>query len=348
MILKALSEAIGISTYEDDVRKLIIQHIKDHVDSVHIDAIGNLLTTKSGADAENSPRLLLAAHMDEVGFMVSGFDNDGLIKFTNIGGIDARILPALRVKVGTKHIQGVIIWTPTHLNRDQKTVSIKNLRIDIGAKDKEQVKGNVSLGDPIAFDSQFMEIGEQVLRGKAFDDRAGCAALVDVIQGEAFPGDMIAAFTVQEEVGTRGSKVIARKWKPDVAIILECTPVHDVPDPLEDPDNPNDYNPSAHLGDGPVLTVMDRTMIANPKLLNFAKTVAEDLGIPYQLKMRRGGGTDAGSVQLTNGGVPSLVVSVPARYVHSPAALMRRDDYENTVKLVRAIAQRITLEDVRW
>jgi endoglucanase len=283
---------------------------------------------------------MIAAHMDEIGFMVRGFDGDGLIRFSAIGGIDERILPGLRVRIGD--IPGVIIWMPIHLNKDQNVIKLSGLRIDIGASSKDEAAGKVKPGDRIAFDSKFMEIGDRMLRGKSFDDRVGCSLLVDLLQGDPYPVDLLAAFTVQEEIGLRGAKVAAQALNPDVAFALEGTTANDLPNPLADPDDLDDVNPTCRLGAGPALTIMDRSMITDPRLLTFLSAAADAEGIPYQFKTQLGGGTDAGSIHMANAGVPSAVISVPCRYIHSPTAYLNRDDYDNTLRLVRAALSRIS------
>lgn len=343
MILKELSTAIGISGKEDAVRKIILDAIKDHVDDIQIDALGTVTALKKGKDSKR-PKVMLAAHMDEIGFMVTGIESNGLIRFTNIGGVDDRILPGLRVKIGDDHIAGVIIWTPIHQNYDQNVVKIKTLRIDIGASEKN---GKVKAGDRIAFDSQFMEIGDKILRGKAFDDRVGCAVLVDILQGKSYKSDIMAAFTVQEEIGLRGAKVAAQKLNPDVAFILEGTTAHDVPNPMAEADDDDEVNPATKLGAGPALTVMDKSMITNPRLLKFMRETADKKKIPYQLKTALGGGTDAGRIHIANAGILSGVISVPCRYIHSPTAYLHRDDYDNTVKLVKAYVNSITFDHLK-
>ncbi|MBZ0287903.1 MAG: M42 family metallopeptidase [Anaerolineae bacterium] len=336
MHLQELSEAIGVSGKEEAVRKVILNAIDGHADDIRIDPMGSITAVKK-AKGKSRMRVMLAAHMDEVGFMVTGVDGDGSIRFTGIGGIDDRILPGLRVKVGDSSIPGVILWTPIHKNRDQNAKGISSLRIDIGASGKDEVNGRVKAGDRIAFDSRFMEVSDKILRGKSFDDRVGCSLLIDVLQGGPYPVDVLAAFTVQEEIGLRGARVAAQRLKPDIAFALEGTTANDIPNPSADPDEDDDVNPTCCLGDGPALTVMDRSIIVDPRILGFLRKTADDHQIPYQLKTMLGGGTDAGSIHITWGGVPSGVISVPCRYIHSPTAYLHRDDYDHTLKLIQAV-----------
>jgi endoglucanase len=346
MLLKELSEAIGVSGDEGAVRKIIHQAIKDHATEIQTDSIGNLTALKKGT-SDAPLRVMLAAHMDEVGFMVTGYDSNGLIHFTSIGGIDARILPGLRVKVGKKQLPGVILWTPIHKNQDQNVKQIKDLRIDIGVTSKSAAESKVGRGERIAFDSAYMEIGKTMLRGKAFDDRVGCSLLIDILQAGSYPVDVIAAFTVQEEIGLRGAQIAAQRLNPDVAIVLEGTTAHDVPDPLADPDDPNVLNPACKIGCGPVLTVMDRSMITPPHLLKFLRQTADAHHIPYQLKTALGGGTDAGKIHLSNAGIPSAVISMPCRYIHSPSAYLSKDDYAHTLKLIQAALNALVPATIR-
>ena len=342
MLLKELSEAYGVSGDERAVRKIILGAIRDHVTDIHIDSIGNLTAIKRGT-GEKSVRVMLAAHMDEVGFMVTGIDSNGMLRFTSVGGIDERLLPGMRVRVGHKQLPGVVLWTPIHQNRDTQTRKIKDLRIDIGATSKAGKQG-IKPGDRIVFDSRFMEIGESVLRGKALDDRVGCALLIEILQAGPYPVDIVAAFTVQEEIGLRGAHVAAQRLNPDLAIAIEGTTAHDVPNPSADPDDGLSTNPACRMGHGPVLTVMDSSMITAPRMLNHLRQTAEAAGIPYQLKTALGGGTDAGRIHMSNSGIPSAVVAMPCRYIHAPAAYLHRDDYANMLRLLQAALAGISEE----
>jgi len=341
MILQELSEAAGISGQEDAVRDIIQRTIEPHVTDMRVDTMGNLLARQAGTDGENRPKVMLAAHMDEVGFMVTGYDSDGTLHFDSVGGIDDRILAGKRVRVGPNGMPGVVLWTPIHKNRDQKVVKMSSLRIDIGASSKSDAQTRAPLGTMIVFDSSYGEHGN-LLRGKAFDDRVGCSVLVDVLEAGPYPVDVLVAFTVQEEVGLRGAMVATRALKPDIAFSLECTTAHDLPDPDADPDEVHSTpNPAARLGSGPALTLMDRSIMVPPAVVDFMRETAEAEDIPYQFKTRRGGGNDAGQIALQNGGVPAATISVPARYIHSPAALIDPNDYTATVNLVSALLRRM-------
>ena len=341
--LKELSEAIGVSGDEESVRHTVLRAIDGHAEQIRIDPMGSITAFKRGAGSSGL-RVMVAAHMDEVGFIVTGYDSDGLIRFASVGGVDDRILPGLRVKVGGKLLPGVVIWTPIHLNNDQDVVKLKNLRIDIGANSKDEAAGKVKKGERIAFDSRFMEIGAdgRLLRGKAFDDRGGCSLLIDVLRGGPYPVDIYAAFTVQEEIGLRGAQGAAQTLQPDVAFVLEGTTAHDVPDPAREQDDSRDLNPTSRMGGGPVLTILDAGLIVPPQLLNFLRAAADAEGIPYQFKTRGSGGTDGGQIHLAGAGAQTAVISLPCRYIHSPAAYLLREDYDHALRLIQAALQRVT------
>lgn len=337
MILRELADAIGVSGVEDDVRRLILDMIRDHVEDIRIDPMGGVLAVKRGTGKVDL-RVMAAAHMDEVGMMVMGFDGDGTIRFSAIGGLDARILPGARVLVGPDHVPGVIDWVPIHLNTSQDTVSIERLRIDIGVISRDGAQNALSVGDRIAFDSQLVELGPTV-RGKALDDRAGCASLIALVQGDPFPFDLHVAFTVQEEVGVRGAKIAAQHIQPDIAFVLETTACHDLP---QDPDEP-DQTTITRLGGGPAITVMDRSMISDPRLVRHLVQVSDAEGIPHQFRSpQHAGGTDAGAIHKTGVGVPSAVVAVPCRYLHGPYSMMSLSDFDYQSRLLRAAWMALT------
>ncbi len=331
-MLKELADAAGVSGAEDEVRKLIWDAIKDHVSDLRVDAMGNILAVKKGT-GQSDLRVLVAAHMDEVGFMITGIDSNGMLEIRAVGGIDNRILPAMRVRVGKKKIAGVIPWKPIHLGFSEKSVKkIKDFRIDIGANSKKAAEGKVKIGDRAIFDSETIELSETIVRGKAFDDRAGCAELVELCRGEPFPFDLLIAFTVQEEVGLRGASVLGESLQPDAAIVLETTACHETP---QDEDEP-DVTTVTKLGHGPVISYMDRTSIAHPGLLQHFIATAESAGIPHQFRSPQyAGGTDAGKIHISVAGIPSLIVSLPCRYLHTPYLLLNLEDFANRLKLVR-------------
>jgi len=338
MMLKELSEAYGVSGNEESVRSILISAVRDHVDEIRIDALGNLLTVKHGTDQDRM-RVMLTAHMDEVGLMVVGHDDSGLLKVRAVGGIDDRLLPGTLLVVGPERIPGVIGIKPIHLveSGEMKSVSkIEKLAVDIGAKGKEEAQELVPLGTYATFATRYRELGPTVT-GKAFDDRAGCAVLVELLRGERFAFDLHGVFTVQEEVGLRGARVAGYAVDPDCAFALEGTIADDIP-------KEKDVSPTTELGKGPAITVMDRSFIADRRLVRLLTDTAEELGIPYQFKQPGLGGTDAGAFHLAREGVPSATLSVPSRYIHSPVALLNLEDFNNTVRLMRESLSRLTRE----
>lgn len=338
MILEQLSNAIGVSGEEDEVRAIILDAIRDCAADIQVDALGNLTATQTGS-AWPDYKVMIAAHMDEIGMMVTAVDGAGLIQFTSVGGIDARILPGLRVKVGGRRTRGVVLWKPIHMGRDMKTVAIDSLRIDVGADDNSAAEP----GDRIAFDERYRQLSDTVARGKALDDRVGCSILVDILRGGPYPATVCAAFTVQEEIGLRGAQVAAQRLRPDAAIVLEGTPAYDVPNPnLEAEAGDLPTNPATRLGEGVVLTLVDGRMISDPRVMAFLRETAAAEAIPYQVKTVGGGGTDGGAIHTAQTGVPTMTLSVPCRYIHSPTALLNLEDYGHTRALAQAVLNRIT------
>lgn len=343
MILRELSEAFGVSGNEGDVRAVVLDAVREHVDEVRVDTLGNVLAFKRGTARPGSPqagrrrmRVMLAAHMDEVGLMVVGHDKDGFLRVRSVGGIDARLLPGTLLQVGPERIPGVIGVKPVHLlekEEGEKVPKLEDLVVDIGARSKDEARKLAPLGTYATFATQFRELGPTV-SGKAFDDRAGCAVLVELLRGE-FRFDLYAAFTVQEEVGLRGARVATYAIEPDCAFALEGTIADDIP-------RDKDVSPTTELGKGPAITVMDRTFIADRRLVHLLTSTAEELGIPYQIKQPGVGGTDSGAIHLTREGVPSVTVAVPCRYIHSPVALLSLEDFDNTVRLMRETLARLT------
>jgi endoglucanase len=338
MILRELSEAFGVSGNEDGVRAVVLSAVRDHVDEVEIDAMGNVLTVKRGT-SRDPMRVMLAAHMDEVGLMVVDHDDNGLLKVWAVGGIDPRLLPGTLLTVGPDRIPGVIGIKPIHLvesSEMDKVPKIDDLAVDVGAKSKDEAQKLAPVGTYATFATQFRELGPTVT-GKAFDDRVGCAVLVELLQGDRFDFDLHAAFTVQEEVGLRGARVAAFAIDPDCAFALEGTSADDIP-------KDKDVSPTTELGKGPAITVMDRSFIADRRLVRLLTSTAAELDIPCQIKQPGVGGTDAGVIHLAREGVPSATVAVPSRYIHSSVALLSLEDFNNTVRLMRESLSRLTPE----
>jgi len=329
-LLQQLTEAAGVAGAEKEVRLLIRDLIADHVDRWQVDSMGNLLAWKKGT-GERDLRVMVDAHMDEVGLMITAIDSDGTLRFTPVGGLSPRTLLGKVVQVGPKKRTGVIGARPIHLlKKSQRTsiVKIENMRIDIGAKKKENAASKVSIGDRATFLTSYEETGRTAM-GKAFDNRAGCAALVRLLRGDPFPFDLHAVFTVQEEVGLRGAQVAAFATRPDAALVLECTPAYDLP-------NERDVSPNVALGRGPSIYVMDRVTIQDPRLVSHMVRTAEAAGIPFQIRQPGGGGTNTAVIQRSTGGIPAATIATPARYIHGPAAMINLDDFENVIRLADA------------
>lgn len=326
-LLKKLTEATGVSGDEKEIRLLLRDLIQEHVDNWRVDTMGNLIAHKKGT-GESDLRILVDAHMDEVGLMITDIATDGTLKFSNVGGFDSRALLGKTVQVGSKKITGVIGAKPIHLlNAKERNsiVAIDAMRIDIGAKNKEAATKLVKLGERAAFMTPYEELGPTAI-GKAFDNRAGCAALVELLQAEPYPFDLYATFTVQEEVGLRGAEIVAYDIKPDIAIILESTPAYDLP-------NEQDASPNVALGEGPSIYVMDRHAIQDPRLVGHITRVAAENEIPFQIRQPGGGGTNTGSIQRSLSGVRAATIAIPGRYAHTPAMLINLDDYAHLVQL---------------
>lgn len=328
-LLQRLTNASAVSGDEGAVRKIVLEQIKDYADDIQVDALGNVLATKTGT-GKKCPGVMLAAHMDEVGFMITYDDGDGLFRFDTVGGLDERQLVGKPVWVGTNQIPGVIGAKPIHLStvsERRRAISIDTMRIDVGPKQD----GKVNLGDRATFATSFQRTGKSI-RAKAIDDRIGVATLIELLKNAPPNIDLLAAFTVQEEVGLRGAQVAAYAFDPDLAIALDSTPAMDLPS--WDGEENTHYN--AKLGAGPAIYTVDRAAISDPRLIKHFTETAEKENIPYQFRQPGGGGTDAGAIQRQRSGTPSISVSVPARYLHTAISIARISDWENTLKLLHA------------
>ena len=334
MLLEELSNAFGPSGCEDDVRRTLARALRGKVDDLRTDALGNLIAFKRGIGAEPRLRVMVDAHTDEVGLIITRLEKNGLLGFRVVGGIDPRLLPAKRVVVGHDRIPGVILWPPVHLSKPaqrEQVTGISELVIDIGATSDDEARAHVKMGDYAAFATRFQQLTEDGLRtakGKAFDDRAGCAAAAALAEGQ-YEVDLFLSFSVQEEVGLRGARVAAFGIEPDLAFALEGTVCDDLPKKA-------DTSPTTRLGKGPAITIMDHTFIADRRLVQLLVATAEAQNIPYQFKQPGVGGTDTGAIHVSRTGVPSVALAVPCRYIHTPAGLLSLDDLDNTVALMRA------------
>ncbi len=339
MLLKKLTEASGVSGNEKEVRDIIIDEIKDHVDDLKIDKIGNIIVHKKGNN--NSKKLMITAHMDEVGLMITDIDSMGLLKFTTVGGIDKRILVSKPVLIGKDKISGVIGAKPIHLQKReewQSALSIDQLYIDIGVNTKEEAEKIVSIGDYVAFDSQYIELGEELVKAKALDNRVGCSLLIKLIK-EIEDIDFYGVFTVMEEVGLVGAGPAAYAVDPDMSIVLEGTLCYDVP-------KLDDHLVPTYLGRGPAISLVDRTTLFDADFREKIVKIAEANNIPYQYRKSAMGGNDSGKIHTTKGGSITATISVPCRNIHSPTSVMSKDDYENTFKLLKVILSEYKKEEL--
>ena len=337
--LEKLSNACGVSGREDEVKGLMKKFLKPYVDEIREDKLGNVIGIRKGK--KNAPKVMLAAHMDEIGLLVKTVSKEGFLQFAKIGGIDDRILLAQKVIVYTEKgsLHGIIGSKPPHIQKEEerkKVITYDQLFIDIGAKSQEETKKmGVKIGDPISFDVRFSKVGKDTVVGKAFDNRIGCAVMIEVMKRlNKNKCTVYAVGTVQEEVGLRGAATAAFGINPDVGIAIDVTVAGDMPGVKE-------TEAPIKIRKGPSITVADRGLITHPKVLRLLVDVAEENKIPYQLEAGLPGSTDAARILLTREGVPSGVISIPTRYIHSPTALLSIKDAENSVKLTVAAIQKV-------
>jgi tetrahedral aminopeptidase len=339
-LLQQLSETVGVSGDEKAVRLLIRDLIQEHVDEWHIDPMGNLIALKKGTGASNL-KIMLDAHMDEVGLMLTEAHSDGTFGFECVGGFDDRALLGKIVQVGEKKIPGVIGARPVHLltgGEYTRVVKRDTMRIDIGATSKESALKHGAPGDRVGFLTPYEE-WDQVALGKALDDRVGCALIIELLRGERYPFDLYAAFTVQEEVGLRGATTAAYHIQPSAAFILDCTPAFDLPHPAN---GDKDSSPNVALGLGPAVYVMDSGTIQDPRMVSYLLRTAEENNLPIQIRRPGGGGTNTASVQKAAGGTAVATISLPGRYLHAPISMIRLDDYQHTLALLQAALRNFT------
>ena len=331
-LLEKLCNACAVSGDEQEVRAIVLEQVKPLAEDVQVDALGNVLVRKPGS-GENRLKVMLAAHMDEVGFMIVDGD-DGLYRFELVGGIDIRQLVGKPVLVGREHLPGVIGARPIHLTTGEereRAIPLDTLRIDVGPEGSK-----IKPGDRASFATRFQHIGPS-LRAKALDDRLGVATLIELLKLAPANIDLMAAFTVQEEIGLRGARVAAYALNPDLAIVLDSTPAYDLP--AWDGSENVSYN--TRLGAGPAIYVADAGTISDRRLVDYLVGIAQAEGIPCQIRQPGGGGTDAGAIHRQRAGIPSISVSVPGRYAHTTALITRVEDWQNTLRLVYAALARL-------
>ena len=329
-ILKELCALPGVSGNEGAVRAWIENRVRPHAAEVTVDAMGNLLVFVKGQRAPKE-KIMLAAHMDEVGIIVTGITEEGYLKFDFAGGVDRRVVIGKRVNVGDKAIPGVIALKAIHLQEEgerKKVPPTKSFHVDIGCRSRAEAEKLVSLGDTGAFDGHIAEFGSGFLRAKAIDDRVGCAVMLALIE-EGVPVDCHFAFTVQEEVGCRGATAAAFRIRPEIGLVLEGTTAADLP-------SQQGSERVCAPGKGPVLPFMDGGSIYDRGLWRQLTALAEERGIPWQTKTWISGGTDASSIQKSGCGVRVAAISAAVRYIHSPSCVGNTEDFENMLRLARA------------
>lgn len=332
MTLKTLCELNGISGREHNVRDYIISCLPSDCE-YRVDALGSLIVEKKGARAPQN-KVMLDAHMDEVGFIITYITDDGYLKFSAVGGIDERVIFGRAVTVGKNNTVGVIGAKAVHqLSGDEKGMlpKIDDMFIDIGAKTKEEAQELTALGDEVYFKSLYREFGDGFIKAKAIDDRAGCDMLLKMINSD-LPYDMTFSFSVQEEIGTRGAAATAYSVNPDYAVIIESTTAADIADVPE-------QKKVCKLGGGAVVSFMDRGTVYDSEIYNRAFEIAKENNIKCQTKTVVAGGNNAAAVHKAAGGIKTLAISVPCRYIHSGASVAKKEDIDSVFELTKLMAE---------
>lgn len=320
-MLKDLCLLNGTSGREDAVRNYIIEKIKDNCE-YSVDVLGSVIAFKKGKKAPDK-KVLVAAHTDEVGFIITDITDDGYLRFAPVGGIDAAVVLGRRVDING--IKGVVGAKAVHLLSDDEKKNepaFDKLAIDIGAADKAEAEKAVSLGDCAYFASDYCEFGDGFIKSKALDDRIGCMLMIELINSD-LEYDTYFCFNVQEEVGLRGSGCSAYAVKPDVAVILESTTAADI-------DGVTGGDKCCVLGKGPVVSFMDGRTIYDKQIFDLAFEVAKENNIKIQTKTKIAGGNDAGAIQKSGAGCRVAAVSLPCRYIHSGSSVVKIGDIEET------------------
>lgn len=329
--LKTLCELNGTSGREDKVREYIIEQIKDKA-GYSVDKLGNIIAFKKG-NAVPKNKIMLDAHMDEVGLIVTSVQPDGTLTFAEVGGIDPSVVIGRQVTVNG--LYGVVGAKAVHnLSADEreKAPEMDSLYIDIGAADREEAEKYVSPGDCAYFVSEYTEMGNDTILAKAIDDRFGCALMIDMIQSD-LPYDMYFTFTVQEEIGLRGAKAAAYTVNPDIAIVIESTTAADI-------DSVPEAKQVCHLGKGAVVSFMDRSTMYDKQLYDIAFEQSAEKNIPCQTKTTIAGGNNSGAIHTSRGGIRTIAVSAPCRYLHSPSCVVNKNDLKACYDMVNAIIEK--------
>ena len=347
-LLKELTEANGVSGYEKDVRAIMKRELRKTTKEILTDKLGSVVGVKKGT--KDDVRVMLAGHMDEIGFMVKEITSDGYIKFLPLGGWWGHVALAQRMRIVTSKgtVIGVVGSVPPHNlppEDRKKVLEIKDMFIDVGAQKGYDVrkKLGIRVGDPIIPNSDFIIMGNpKMYLSKAFDNRVACAIAIDVmkkLKTSRHPNTVLGGATVQEEVGLRGAATLAHLGNPDVCLVCDTGIAQDMP--------PNSYSKAERLGGGASVLVYDATLIPNLGLRDLVIKTAESKKIPYHLTTMEKGGTDAGRMHITRYGVPSIVIGPPVRYIHSHNGILNRTDYDNTVKLITEVIKKLDRKTVK-
>lgn len=321
-LIKQLVEAVGPSGFETAVRDLIWAEIKDLADEIHVDALGSLVARK-GTKGPTGQRIMLSAHMDEIGVMATHIDEKGFVRFTTLGGVRPHTCYGSRVRF-VNGVCGMI--GGERLEAAEKVHTFEQLFIDVGATSRADCP--IKVGDAGVFDRPLLDLGDRLV-SKAMDDRISCAVQIETLRAlKNSPNEVYFVFSTQEEVGLRGATTAAYAVDPEIGISVDVTGVGDTP---------RSSRMEVSLGKGPTVKVRDGGMLSDPRLVRFMADTAERSGIPYQLEILEGGTTDARAIQVTRAGVPSSCVSIPTRYIHSPSEMVDYNDVLNAVKLLTVL-----------
>jgi tetrahedral aminopeptidase len=325
-LLQTLTETFGPSGYEDEVRKIVRSEVEALADEIKVDALGNLIVRKHPSKiTKDTRKIMIAAHMDEIGVIVSHVDENGFVRFSSLGTVFRRYVLGGRVRFlnGTRGVIGF-----DRLDNINDLPTLDKVYIDVGATNKKDCP--VKIGDVAAFDRTYSEFGNRLV-AKSMDDRVGVLVAIETLRAlKSTPHDVYFVFTTQEEVGTRGAATSAYSVDPDVGIALDVTPSGDTP---------NSLKMEMALGKGPCIKIQDVGMISDPRVVQWMISAAEKNKIPYQREVLLIGGTDARAIQIARAGVPAGCISIPVRYVHSPSEMVDFSDVQNSVKLLTAILQ---------
>jgi endoglucanase len=348
LLLKELTEANGVSGHEDDIRRLMARELKPLTDEIKYDKMGSIMGVRKGS--ADGPRVMIIAHMDEIGFMVKEITKEGYIKFLPLGGWWGHVALGQRLQVMTSKgpVIGVVGSKPPHLlpmDERKKVLDIDDMFLDVGVQEKYDVgkKLGIRVGDPIVPDSRFEIMGnKKMYLSKAFDNRMACGVVIEVLkrlQKGKHPNTVLGCGSTQEEVGLRGAQTLAHLGDPDVCIVCDVGIGQDVP--------PDGFSKAEKLGAGPGVLVMDGSMIPNVHLKQLVIKTGETKKIPFHLTSMVRGGTDGGRVHNSRIGVPSIVIGAPVRYIHSHNGILNRTDYDNTIKLITEVIRKLDKKTVK-